>query len=79
MLSERMNWSLQNNKDGNVSQLSSLGKQLGHMYSKDMFIPLDQTIFLEIHPTELSLKCQKALYTVTHSFKHCNCKILQTT
>lgn len=62
MLSERMNWSLQNNKAGNVSQLSPLGKQLSHMYSKDMFIPFDQRIFLGIHPTELSLKCQKATF-----------------
>ena len=62
MLSERMKWSLQNNKDGKVSQLSPLGKQLNHKYSKDMFIPFDQRIFLGIHPTELSLKHQKATY-----------------
>ena len=56
MPSKRMKWSLQNNKDGKVSQLSPLGKQFSHVYSKDMFIPFDQRIFLGIHPTELSLK-----------------------
>lgn len=43
-----------------------------------MFIPFDQRIFLEIHPTELSLKCQKATYIVIRSFRQYNWKILET-
>lgn len=44
------------------NQLSPLGKQSGHMYSKDMFISFHQVIFLGIYPMELNLKQQEVIY-----------------